>query len=537
MDSGCSGHTSSGRTAVASPVDSDCIVLLQTAKGVAKLDKEVDVAIPEVKGPKTALLNPDGPDMASWGQLVYEDGWVVDHWSRDRGLLMRDENGKRVRTHMDGYVPCLGKGKDLPPPPKLSAAGQLLSPSEIEDMLTQGVDCLVTAILDATYEFDDAICKFVSESPFPVLHDENYALATNVQRHPNVLSSVDPARPVTLTLMHLLAHFPKMPGCPACESGKLVRAPSFKVVPKDSADNAGFVAPKEEPSSASSGKIEDEDSTEIDVSSVNVDNDEQRILPTAAPVPIKKEEEVIDPPIDPTELDEVQEEIAGALYESANILDAAIDDIVGYLCPGVSEAVPMEVDDPPAVPSAPKNENGNSDDTNITTLPAPMEPQEIVRRYLRRLYVDLVGPTVESIEGHTGAYIAHDEDTNWGEIGTIPDKSPDTVLAVHKEKFPGTVSSGSAPASVYCDNGGGFKGSYEEHVINAGGKFVHSLEGRPKTNARTERYHQTFGNCVKSCLKQANGPLRFWAPCARHTMVNLNRVPDGRDDGFSPFIR
>ena len=110
------------------------------------------------------------------------------------------------------------------------------------------------------------------------------------------------------------------------------------------------------------------------------------------------------------------------------------------------------------------------------------------------------------------------------------------MLNIHKSKFPGTVAQGTAPSSVWCDNGGEIRRVYAEHVVDAGGEFLHSIEGRPKSNARTERYHQTFGGCVKACLKQANGPLRMSAPCARHTTVNLNRVPDNRGDGESPFV-
>ena len=129
-----------------------------------------------------------------------------------------------------------------------------------------------------------------------------------------------------------------------------------------------------------------------------------------------------------------------------------------------------------------------------------------------------------------------DADTSWSDIGTLADKSPETVLEIHKEKYPGTVDGGLAPQEVWCDNRGELKGMYQKHVIDSGGRFLRSIKGRPKTNAKTKRFHQTFGGCVRACLAQASGPLRMWAACARHTMVNLTRVPDGNEDGESPFL-
>ena len=109
MGSPCSTHLSSGRTAVTKRFRSDDVVVLQTAQGSTQLDKEIEVVFPSVKESHIALYNPSGPDMAAWGQFVLEDGWVVDHCSAERGLIMRDSDGYHVDTCMEDCVPCLAR--------------------------------------------------------------------------------------------------------------------------------------------------------------------------------------------------------------------------------------------------------------------------------------------------------------------------------------------------------------------------------------------------------------------------------------------
>ena len=56
-------------------------------------------------------------------------------------------------------------------------------------------------------------------------------------------------------------------------------------------------------------------------------------------------------------------------------------------------------------------------------------PLGITRRYCRKVYLDLVGPTIESVDSFTGAAISRDADTNYPEAGLLRDKTPSSVLA------------------------------------------------------------------------------------------------------------
>ena len=47
--------------------------------------------------------------------------------------------------------------------------------------------------------------------------------------------------------------------------------------------------------------------------------------------------------------------------------------------------------------------------------------RQAARYYLRKLYLDLVGPTVEDIDGNTGAAITRDKDTGWPDVCLIRD--------------------------------------------------------------------------------------------------------------------
>ena len=109
------------------------------------------------------------------------------------------------------------------------------------------------------------------------------------------------------------------------------------------------------------------------------------------------------------------------------------------------------------------------------------EVSKFVRRYLRKMYMDLVGPTVEDDQGNTGAAVLRDHDTGWPEFIPINDKTPETVLTFWMELFPGIVAQGTHPEDVYCDNGGEFKGVYEEHVIDAA---IRNAAVRMKENSR-----------------------------------------------------
>ena len=58
-----------------------------------------------------------------------------------------------------------------------------------------------------------------------------------------------------------------------------------------------------------------------------------------------------------------------------------------------------------------------------------VEVKKLVRRYLRKVYVDLLGPTVESYDFFSGCGTTRDADCNWPEFAPLKDKAPESVGA------------------------------------------------------------------------------------------------------------
>ena len=80
------------------------------------------------------------------------------------------------------------------------------------------------------------------------------------------------------------------------------------------------------------------------------------------------------------------------------------------------------------------------------------EVKKFVRRYLRKMYVDLLGPTVESYDFFSGCAITRDADCNWPEFAPLKDKAPESVLEPWCILFPGTVQDKAAPELVFCES-------------------------------------------------------------------------------------
>jgi hypothetical protein len=153
--------------------------------------------------------------------------------------------------------------------------------------------------------------------------------------------------------------------------------------------------------------------------------------------------------------------------------------------------------------------------------------------FLKQVHIDLIGPTTESVEGHTGAAIMRDRATTYPWAGTLADKSPLSVLDFWREHFPGFTNGGRAPLSCYSDNGGEFRAEFERWLIDHGTKPMRSVPLDPRTNAWEERYHFTVEQAVRASMSTAGGPIRFWSFCLRHVIHNLARTPNS--SGVVPY--
>lgn len=164
-------------------------------------------------------------------------------------------------------------------------------------------------------------------------------------------------------------------------------------------------------------------------------------------------------------------------------------------------------------------------------------PVGIQRKYCRKVYLDLVGPTDESVDGYYGAAISRDVDTNIPAAGPLKDKRPETLLQWWLETYPGQASEGHAPYVVFCDHGGEFRGVFRDHIMKHGGIIRRSLPEKPQTNSKEERFHDSLTRCVRASLKFSNIPVKFWSFCLLMVIFHLARTPDNRKDGKTPRSR
>ena len=86
--------------------------------GVNVIDEQTTVHLPEVDLNRRATVSRFGPNMAPLGRLVYDDGFVVERWSREDGFIFSDPSGNLVKTHVDDYCPMLGDGPEFIPDAK-----------------------------------------------------------------------------------------------------------------------------------------------------------------------------------------------------------------------------------------------------------------------------------------------------------------------------------------------------------------------------------------------------------------------------------
>ena len=170
-------------------------------------------------------------------------------------------------------------------------------------------------------------------------------------------------------------------------------------------------------------------------------------------------------------------------------------------------------------------------DLNITEIKAEIESvnemKKKVWQTLDRVYIDLVGPTTPSADHFTGAMITWDKGSNFVNLATIKDKMPETILKHWRSFYPGKAGDEppTHPKSVYCDNGGEFRGEFEKYIEEtAKATFRRSLPYRPQTNAVQERLHKTIEQGVKASMSISGAPLKFWSFALRCWVYNFNRT-------------
>lgn len=500
------------------PMAGECPVL--GLDGVATLGEATTVAVPEIEGDRDAIVSRKGPNMCPRGRLIYEDDYYVEKWNKRDGLIFRRPDGSLVNTYMKDMCPMVGHADDdddlIDDNHALAEAACNMgdfSKECIEDIVGEVSDF----IEDLSEDLEGLICHacIAPEDPTEVF----IAAAADGEQEESAPTSLQPTRrrhnpiPVIGTkdkqvpLDHLLTHRFKHPFCQACESGKMRRTPGFRVP---------VAHPQPDPEGSKVKEVPGQGEEELP--SVKAEQQDD----------VEEEDEGEIPELIPDVMEYSPEDLLEGWMDHK--LDGALDEVdndVDMLLAGFEQAIQSFVDE----------------DMTDEKVKAEEEPTDvaIARRaakfFLRKMYLDLVEPTCESWEGHTGVSVARDCDANWPELWTIPDKAPSTVLRGWVEKFPGHVRNGRAPHEVYCDNGGEFKAEFADHVVDSGGVITNTLELGPKTNATEERFHDTLTRCCRAKMKQAGSPVRFWSSCLRRLKHSMQRTKDGWEDGLAPYQR
>lgn len=74
------------------------------------------------------------------------------------------------------------------------------------------------------------------------------------------------------------------------------------------------------------------------------------------------------------------------------------------------------------------------------------EEPEFARFYLRKLFLDLVGPTVADLDGSTGVAITTGKDQKGPQTSLIKNKRPETMANISDSNYPGSTSEGRVPS-------------------------------------------------------------------------------------------
>ena len=111
-------------------------------------------------------------------------------------------------------------------------------------------------------------------------------------------------------------------------------------------------------------------------------------------------------------------------------------------------------------------------------------------------------------------------------------KTKDQVLSVFNELHAKVErESGWKLNAVRADNGGEYRGQFEEYCRSKGIWLEFTVPKTPELNGLAESMNQTIMQGVQSMLAHAKLPNTFWAEALAITMYVINRSPSVPLDG------
>ena len=126
-------------------------------------------------------------------------------------------------------------------------------------------------------------------------------------------------------------------------------------------------------------------------------------------------------------------------------------------------------------------------------------------------------------------------DDNNRKLWVSPLKTKDQVLSVFKELHARMErETGRKLKAVRADNGGEYRGQFEEYCWSKGIRLEFTMPKMPELNGLAERMNQTIMERVQSMLAHAKLPQKFWAEVLTTTIYVINRSPSVPLGGDSP---
>ena len=120
---------------------------------------------------------------------------------------------------------------------------------------------------------------------------------------------------------------------------------------------------------------------------------------------------------------------------------------------------------------------------------------------------------------------------NW-KLWATPLKTKDQVLSVFKELHARVErETGRKLKAIRADNGGEYRGQFEEYYRSKGIRLEFTIPKTPELNRPAERMNQTIMERVRSMLAHAKLPKTFWAEALTTVAYVINRSPSVPLDG------
>ena len=135
------------------------------------------------------------------------------------------------------------------------------------------------------------------------------------------------------------------------------------------------------------------------------------------------------------------------------------------------------------------------------------EEQQLKPR--ERVYVDCITVDEADINGHDSLLVTKCQKTEYPKVLSLPDQEAETALGKYRTLYPGTVQSGSFPATTVSDNGPEFRKPFIDGIAAAGGSHVASVPLRPQSNAKIERFIQELQKGVAAAMAHARAPYKL----------------------------